>query len=158
MSGRSGPGGTTRAASASTPRARSCTAVTSGRTTSPPSGWIAKVAASPSPASTRPSGTPRTSSSSTWRRGDEDGRRHARVRGARMIGTLRETSLHAALKQWYARPADDVEAEVDGYVVDLRRGDTLIEIQTCNFAAIRRKLLALVERHPVRLLHPIASE
>src|SRR4051794_36812511 len=75
-----------------------------------------------------------------------------------MIGTLRETSLHAALKRWYARPGDEVEAEVDGYVVDLRRGDTLIEIQTCNFAAIRSKLLALVERHPVRLLHPIASE
>jgi hypothetical protein len=75
-----------------------------------------------------------------------------------MIGTLRETSLHAALKQWYARPGDDVEAEVDGYAVDLRRGDTLIEVQTSNFAAVRRKLLALVERHRIRLLHPIASE
>src|SRR5262245_7043584 len=75
-----------------------------------------------------------------------------------MIGTLRETSLHAALKQWYARPGDEVEARVDGYVVDLRRGDTLIEIQTRNFAAIRRKLLALVESHPVRLLYAVASE
>ena len=75
-----------------------------------------------------------------------------------MIGTLKETSLHAALKRWYARPGDDVEAEVDGYVVDLRRGATLIEIQTRGFAAVRRKLRALVERHPVRLLHPIASE
>src|SRR5262249_37972129 len=75
-----------------------------------------------------------------------------------MIGTLRETSLHAALKQWYARPGDEVEASVDGYVIDLRRGDTLIEIQTRNFAAIRRKLRALVGCHPVRLLHAIASE
>jgi hypothetical protein len=75
-----------------------------------------------------------------------------------MIGTLRETSLHAALKRWYARPGDEVEAEVDGHVIDLRRSDTLIEIQTRNCAAIRRKLLAVVERHPVRLLHPIASE
>src|SRR5262249_12865294 len=75
-----------------------------------------------------------------------------------MIGTLRETSLHAALKQWYARPGDEVEARVDGYVLDLRRGDTLVEIQTRNFAAIRRKLRALVERHPIRLLHAIASE
>src|SRR5262249_61666651 len=39
-----------------------------------------------------------------------------------------------------------------------RRGDTLVEIQTRNFAAIRRKIQALVERHPVRLLHAIASE
>jgi hypothetical protein len=75
-----------------------------------------------------------------------------------MIGTLRETSLHAALKRWYARPGDDVEAEVDGFVVDLRRGDTLIEVQTSNFAAVRRKLLALVERHRVRVLHAIASD
>jgi len=75
-----------------------------------------------------------------------------------MIGTLRETSLHAALKEWAALPGDRFEVEVDGYVIDLQRGETLIEIQTRNFAAIKRKLTQLVERHPVRLLHPIAQE
>jgi hypothetical protein len=75
-----------------------------------------------------------------------------------MIGTLRETSLHAALKQWYAQPGDQFEVQVDGYVIDLQRGETLIEIQTRNFSAIKRKLSALVETHPVRLLHPIARE
>lgn len=74
------------------------------------------------------------------------------------IGTLRETSLHAALKTWYARPGDVLEASVEGYQIDLRRGPQLIEIQTRNFAALKRKLTQLVERHPVRLVHPIAQE
>lgn len=74
------------------------------------------------------------------------------------IGTLQETSLHAALKAWYARPGDETEAAVDGFLIDLRRGDTLIEIQTRNFAAMKRKLPQLVEHYPVRLIHPIAQE
>lgn len=75
-----------------------------------------------------------------------------------MIGTLRETSLHAALKQWAARPGDQFEVKVDGYVIDIQRGQTLIEIQTRNFAALKRKLRTLVEKHPVHLLHPIPRE
>jgi hypothetical protein len=74
------------------------------------------------------------------------------------IGNLRETSLHAALKMWYARPGDEMEAQVAGYFVDLRRGDTLIEIQTRNFSALRRKLACLMDSYSVRLLHPIAQE
>ena len=74
------------------------------------------------------------------------------------IGRLRETALHAALKAWCARPGDEVEASVEGYVIDLRRGDTLIEIQTRNFSALKRKLLQLIEHYPVRLVHPIAQE
>jgi hypothetical protein len=73
-----------------------------------------------------------------------------------MIGTLRESSLHAALKQWYAHPDDALEVAVDGYVVDIRRGDLLIEIQTHNFSALKRKLPRLLEGHAVRLVHPIA--
>jgi hypothetical protein len=74
------------------------------------------------------------------------------------IGTLRETSLHAALKTWYGRPGDEVETTVDGFVVDLLRGDTVIEIQTGHFYAIETKLQALLARRPVRLVHPIAAE
>lgn len=77
---------------------------------------------------------------------------------ASTIGTLRETSLHAALKAWYARPGDALEASVEGYQIDLRRGPHLIEIQTRNFAALKSKLTRLVEGHLVRLVHPIAQE
>jgi hypothetical protein len=74
------------------------------------------------------------------------------------IGTLSEKSLHAGLKQWYGRPSDQFEVAVDGYVIDIQRGDTLIEIQTRHLGAMKRKLAALLPNHRVRLLHPIAQE
>jgi len=74
------------------------------------------------------------------------------------IGTMGERSLHAALKQWYARPGDRTEVHIDGFLVDIVRGNLLIEIQTRNFPSIRRKLAALTENHRVRLVHPIALE
>lgn len=74
------------------------------------------------------------------------------------IGTLKEHSLHANLKSWYALPGDELEVRRDGYVIDICRGDLLIEIQTRNFSAIRRKLERLCQQHPVRLVHPIAQE
>ncbi len=77
---------------------------------------------------------------------------------AKGIGVQNEKSLHAALKLWYARPGDQLEAKVDGFIVDIVRDDLMIEIQTRNLAAIRRKLHALLERHPVRLVYPIARE
>jgi hypothetical protein len=66
--------------------------------------------------------------------------------------------LHAALISSYSRPGDRLEHGVDGYFIDLVRDDLLIEIQTGNFSAIRSKLYNLVERHPIRLIYPIAQE
>jgi len=74
------------------------------------------------------------------------------------IGTLNEQPLHAALKQWYALPDDLTEVPVDGVIVDIVRDDLLIEIQTRNLSAIKRKLTTLVEQHPVRLVYPIAQD
>ena len=74
------------------------------------------------------------------------------------IGVRNEKSLHAALKQWYARPGDQLEVKLDGFIVDIERGERLIEIQTRNLAAIRRKLHILLDHHPVRLVYPIAQE
>ncbi len=81
-----------------------------------------------------------------------------RPRGTGGIGTMGERSLHAALKGWYTQPGDREEVAVDGYHIDLVRGDLLIEIQTRGFAAMKRKLADLLERHPVRLVHPISRE
>jgi hypothetical protein len=75
-----------------------------------------------------------------------------------MIGTLRESSLHASLKELYARPGDLLESVCDGYVVDLVRADELVEFQTGNFAGMRTKLAALLEGHRVRVVHPVAVE
>ena len=80
------------------------------------------------------------------------------------IGTLHETDLHAALKRHYARPIDRLEANVAGYVVDVLRPEEaagvsgIVEIQTHNFAALKRKLPRLLEEHAVTLVYPIAAE
>ncbi len=74
------------------------------------------------------------------------------------IGTLNENPLHAGLKAWCARPGDQVEVPVDGYVVDIVRGEMLIEVQTKSFYAIRDKLRALASEHPVRLVHPVPAD
>jgi hypothetical protein len=74
------------------------------------------------------------------------------------IGTLNEKPLHEALKQWYAQANDLFEVPVDGFVIDIVRGDLLVEIQTRNFRTIKRKLEKLAAHHPVRLVYPIPCE
>jgi hypothetical protein len=74
------------------------------------------------------------------------------------IGTLGEKSLHAALKQWYARPGDRFEVPVGGYHIDILRGNLLIEIQTRGFSSAKRKLYDLVDAYRVKLVHPIPVE
>lgn len=75
------------------------------------------------------------------------------------VGTLREKPLHAALKRWYAQPGDRIEVPVDGYVIDIVRGDLLIEVQTRGFSSMKKKLGALLDAgHRVRIVHPIAMD
>ena len=71
---------------------------------------------------------------------------------------MQERSLHAALKKWYAQPDDETEVPLEGFHIDIVRGDLLIEIQTRNFFAMKRKLAELLEQHRLRLVHPIAQE
>jgi hypothetical protein len=66
-----------------------------------------------------------------------------------------ENSLHEGIKRWYSKPGDALESQIGGYVVDIVRGDLLIEIQTGNFSAIRDKLRELLRSHTVRLVHPV---
>lgn len=74
------------------------------------------------------------------------------------IGTLHEGPLHNSLKRWYARPGDGIEQPVDGMVIDLVRGDLLIEIQTGGFGPLGRKLDRLLPEHTVRIVHPVAVD
>lgn len=74
------------------------------------------------------------------------------------IGTLAEKSLHAGLKEWLGRPDDQFEETVAGYVIDIVRGEQLIEIQTGNFTALKRKFTALLPNHPIQLIYPVAQE
>jgi len=73
------------------------------------------------------------------------------------IGLINEKPLHASLKKWYARPGDQFEVPVDGFVIDIVRDDLLIEIQTRNFASINSKLCKLTRSYEVRLVYPIVQ-
>jgi len=82
----------------------------------------------------------------------------------RIIGTLAEKSLHVALKEHYAQLGDTFEYELGGYVIDIMRPATdaaacqCIEIQTRSLAKMKPKLLALLDRYPIRVVYPIARE
>jgi hypothetical protein len=76
-----------------------------------------------------------------------------------VIGELREGPLHRALKDWLARPGDRLEVPFEGYVIDLVRADgELVEVQTGGFAPLRSKLDALLDRHRVRIVHPVPAQ
>lgn len=85
---------------------------------------------------------------------------------ATYIGTLREKSLHAQLKQLYTQPGDLLEHTLDGYVIDIARPGAgqgepdfrCIEIQTRSLAKMKPKLHALLARRPVHVIVPIAQE
>ena len=74
------------------------------------------------------------------------------------IGQLAERSLHAALKEYLAQPGDRFEVKLGRYVIDIVRGDLLIEIQTRHLYALRPKLLRLLVDYPIRLVHPLPAE
>jgi hypothetical protein len=72
-----------------------------------------------------------------------------------LLKVMNEYSLHSAIKDWYSLPGDRFEVRVGAFIVDIVRPPLLIEIQTRNFAAIKKKLTKLLENHSVRLVYPI---
>ncbi|MFN2321455.1 MAG: hypothetical protein ABR510_00660 [Trueperaceae bacterium] len=74
------------------------------------------------------------------------------------IGALNETPLHLALKLAVAPPGSRFEVPVAGYVIDAVHEGLLIEVQTRNLGAMRRKLERLLPDHRVRLVLPVATE
>ncbi len=73
------------------------------------------------------------------------------------IGTRKEKSLHAALKQRYAGSGGRTEAEIGPYVCDaVDQYGVIVEVQTGNFGAIKRKLSDLTKNARVVLVHPIS--
>jgi hypothetical protein len=70
---------------------------------------------------------------------------------------MTEYSLHSEIKDWYKISGDELEVKVKDFRVDILRGKLLIEIQTGNFTAIKKKLLKLLLNNQVRLVYPIAK-
>jgi hypothetical protein len=70
---------------------------------------------------------------------------------------MTEYSLHSEIKDWYMVSGDELEVKVEDFIVDILRGKLLIEIQTGNFSAIKKKLIQLLSNNHVRLVYPIAK-
>ena len=70
---------------------------------------------------------------------------------------MTEYSLHSEIKHWYMVSGDELEVKVEDFIVDVLRGELLIEIQTGNFSAIKKKLTKLLLNNQVRLVYPIAQ-
>ena len=71
---------------------------------------------------------------------------------------MTEYTLHADIKDWYSKVSNPVEVKVGEYIVDVINEDgLLIEIQTRNLSAIKKKLRKLVQSNKVRLVYPIAK-
>jgi hypothetical protein len=70
---------------------------------------------------------------------------------------MTEYSLHSEIKDWYIVSGDEIEVKVEDFIVDILRGKLLIEIQTGNFSAIKKKLFKLLLNNQVRLVYPIAK-
>jgi hypothetical protein len=71
---------------------------------------------------------------------------------------MTEYSLHSEIKHWYMASGDELEVKVDDFIIDILRGKLLIEIQTGNFSAIKKKLTKLLLNNQVRLVYPIAKQ
>lgn len=52
---------------------------------------------------------------------------------------MTEYSLHSEIKNWYKVSGDKLEVKIEDFIVDILRDKLLIEIQTRNFSAIKKK-------------------
>ena len=71
---------------------------------------------------------------------------------------MNEYSLHLEIKKVYALPGDQFEVKLDNYIVDILRGNLVIEVQTKNFSALKEKIRVLTEKHRVRLVYPLPEK
>jgi hypothetical protein len=71
--------------------------------------------------------------------------------------SMTEYTLHSQIKDWYKVSGDRLEVKIDDFIIDVYRDDLLVEIQTGNFSAIKKKLSKLLPKYKVRLVYPIAK-
>ncbi len=73
------------------------------------------------------------------------------------IGTLKEKTLHAVLKNFYEPDTSCQEVKIGKFVADIQHANEVIEIQTRNFNSMRKKLDKFLELYPVTIVYPIVS-
>lgn len=74
------------------------------------------------------------------------------------IGTLRERTLHSALKFWLEPDERRHEVALEGGVADLFDGTCVTEVQTGSLYPLQKKLTTLLPQLPVTVVMPLARE
>ena len=74
-----------------------------------------------------------------------------------VIGTLNESPLHSALKDYYFTKNAEREFPVGKYIVDIYSNGIIYEIQTGSFSGLSKKLSTLLNENLVVLVYPIAA-
>ncbi len=68
-----------------------------------------------------------------------------------------ETTLHRQLKEHYAGPDSEIEAQLGNYRIDVRNPDRLVEVQHSCLSSIRNKVRTLLKTHAVEVVKPLVS-
>ena len=71
---------------------------------------------------------------------------------------MNECSLHSEIKKVYSLSGDQFEVKLGNYIIDILRGNLVIEVQTKNFSALKEKLKTLTKKHQVRLVYPLPEK
>jgi hypothetical protein len=72
------------------------------------------------------------------------------------IGTLKEKTLHASIKNYLEPDTSLQEVKVEGYFADIVQNNHIYEVQTRNFNNLRPKLEVFLKDHPVTIVYPMA--
>lgn len=73
------------------------------------------------------------------------------------IGTLKEKTIHAVLKNYYASDSSEQEQRIEGFVADIFTQGKIIEIQSRNFNTLRKKLETFLPLYNVTIVYPIPA-
>ena len=85
---------------------------------------------------------------------------HLSIAGAGMskqnlIGTYAERTVHALLKCHFELDIAYHEVAYAGYIADIKRGDSIVEIQSTQFYRLRSKLKAFTAECSVNVVYPV---
>ena len=72
-----------------------------------------------------------------------------------MINTYNETHLHRTLKNLYSSEDAVQEMALEGFICDIYRKGSVIEIQTSKLSALKNKLEKLLPIYPIKIIYPI---
>ncbi|MBE6551474.1 MAG: hypothetical protein E7665_04990 [Ruminococcaceae bacterium] len=78
------------------------------------------------------------------------------VKDNKNIGVMKEKTLHSVMKYFYEPDSSFHEVKSGRFVADILRDDTVIEIQTCSFRPIAKKVNEILESgYKLILVRPI---